>query len=639
LRKYYGSGWDGGAASHNLVYNGGYFEFTVPQNSHDMVVGLSNTNTNNNRTNIEFGIYLRSDGDYRARENNSDVGPAATGYNAGDVFRIEVLDNVVYYLRNGALFYQSANTPTLPLLVDISIQDNGGEIHDAVVANGTNGTFTVTNPDGLTIDTYQWTKDAASVGTNSNTYTDLVIADGTLIGNDITLNGCNTNYTLSNVRIVQRDWRDYGLVDVVPAHEPDYCIVAIRPVVWTDLNFVSATGNDLYKYNSNSWNGGAASYNEVQNNGYFEFTIPQTDRFMVVGLSDSNVDNDRQNIDYGIHFSNSGTFRIRQNGSDIGPAATAYSAGDVFRITVENNVVNYYQNGSLHYTSAVAPTLPLIADVSIQTTGGAISDAVIGNGTTGTFSVTSSGIGTINSYEWFLNGASVGTNSTYTNTTLATGDELYVALDLDGFGCSQISDTITILEEDLTAPTANCKDITIELDATGIATIAEDSIDNNSTDACGAVSFDTDDTDFDCASVGTQILILTVTDLSGNTATCTSTATINDSVDPVANCKDITIELDATGVATIAEDSINNNSTDACGSLTFDTNVTSFDCTSVGTQTLILTVTDASGNAVTCTSTATINDSVDPVADCKDITIELDATGVATISEDSINNN
>jgi len=59
--------------------------------------------------------------------------------------------------------------------------------------------------------------------------------------------------------------------------------------------------------------------------------------------------------------------------------------------------------------------------------------------------------------------------------------------------------------------------------------------------------------------------------------------------------------------------------------------MTAFDCSHIGANTVTMTVTDGSGNSSTCTSTVTIEDNVAPTADCMDITIQLDASGVASI--------
>jgi len=60
-----------------------------------------------------------------------------------------------------------------------------------------------------------------------------------------------------------------------------------------------------------------------------------------------------------------------------------------------------------------------------------------------------------------------------------------------------------------------------------------------------------------------------------------------------AVCQDITVQLDATGNVTIAEDDVNNGSTGG-GPLTFDTDITSFTCADIGTNSVTLTVTDTS---------------------------------------------
>ncbi|WP_172594388.1 HYR domain-containing protein [Mariniphaga sediminis] len=87
---------------------------------------------------------------------------------------------------------------------------------------------------------------------------------------------------------------------------------------------------------------------------------------------------------------------------------------------------------------------------------------------------------------------------------------------------------------------------------------------------------------------------------------------------PVAICQDITVQLDAAGNATIAEDAVNDGSSDNCGGiLTFDTNITSFNCSNVGTNPVELTVTDSNGNTSTCNAIVTVEDNISPtVATC-----------------------
>jgi PKD repeat protein len=199
--------------------------------------------------------------------------------------------------------------------------------------------------------------------------------------------------------------------------------------------------------------------------------------------------------------------------------------------------------------------------------------------------------------------------------------------------------------EDNVAPTAICQDITVQLDANGEVVITAADIDNGSFDNCGSVTLTIDgganDQTFDCTSVGTQTITLTVTDANGNTSTCDADVTIEDNVAPTAICQDITVQLDANGEVVITAADIDNGSNDNCGAVTLTiggANDQTFDCTSVGTQTVTLTVTDANGNTSTCDAQVTIEDNVAPIAICQDITVQLDANGEVTITAADIDN-
>ena len=57
--------------------------------------------------------------------------------------------------------------------------------------------------------------------------------------------------------------------------------------------------------------------------------------------------------------------------------------------------------------------------------------------------------------------------------------------------------------------------------------------------------------DFTCDDLGSNQILVTVTDDSGNVATCTATVNVNDVTPPILICMDVTIELDENGMATI----------------------------------------------------------------------------------------
>lgn len=227
------------------------------------------------------------------------------------------------------------------------------------------------------------------------------------------------------------------------------------------------------------------------------------------------------------------------------------------------------------------------------------------------------------------------TPNTFTCAAVGANPVQLTVTDVNG-NVSTCNATVTV--EDNVPPIAICQDLTVQLDASGNASITETQIDNGSNDNCAIASLAIDNSTFDCSNIGANTVTLTVTDVNGNVSTCTSTVTIEDNVDPTAICQDITVQLDATGNASITPADIDNGSNDACGVLSMTVSPSTFDCSNVGANTVVLTVTDNNGNVSTCNATVTVEDSVDPIAICQDITIQLSATGDATITAGDVDN-
>jgi uncharacterized protein YrzB (UPF0473 family) len=138
--------------------------------------------------------------------------------------------------------------------------------------------------------------------------------------------------------------------------------------------------------------------------------------------------------------------------------------------------------------------------------------------------------------------------------------------------------------------------------------------------------------------VGANTEVLTVTDVNGNSTTCSTTITVEDNVAPVAVCQNITVQLDNSGNATITASQINNGSNDACGIQSLALNITIFNCANVNGNTVILTVTDVNSNTSTCSANVTIEDNVAPIAVCQNVTVQLDNTGNGSTTAASVNN-
>ncbi len=210
----------------------------------------------------------------------------------------------------------------------------------------------------------------------------------------------------------------------------------------------------------------------------------------------------------------------------------------------------------------------------------------------------------------------------------------FTATDVNG-NTNTCSFNITVVDNE--APTMICQNITIQLDASGNASITAADVDGGSTDNCGIAGTSVSPNTFDCGDVGDNPVVLTVTDIHGNTSTCTAIVTVEDVTAPVVACQNITVELDpVTGTVTIAGTDIDNGSTDACGIASYDLDIDTFDCSNIGDNTVILTVTDVNGNSETCTATVTVEDNTSPVLVCQDFTIEIGADGTATLNPSDV---
>lgn len=186
-----------------------------------------------------------------------------------------------------------------------------------------------------------------------------------------------------------------------------------------------------------------------------------------------------------------------------------------------------------------------------------------------------------------------------------------------------------------TLPTALCKPYTAVLDATGHATVIAANVDNGSSDNCAIASRTVTPSTFTCANKGPNTVTLTVTDPSGNSASCQTTVTVVDITPPAISCP-----LNIT----------KNNDPGLCSAVVTYPNATAIDnCSGVGTPvctpasnstfqkgttTVTCTVSDASGNLASCAFTVTVNDTQPPTIAClSDIISDFDpAVNGATVT-------
>jgi len=184
---------------------------------------------------------------------------------------------------------------------------------------------------------------------------------------------------------------------------------------------------------------------------------------------------------------------------------------------------------------------------------------------------------------------------------------------------------------DNTNPTLTVQNYTLNLDVTGNATLLPNNVVTSASDNCAIADTTLSQTTFDCSNIGTNNVSVTLTDESGNTTEQTVTITVVDNTNPTLTVQNYTLELDATGNATLQPNNVVTNANDNC---VIDTTLsqTAFDCSDIGTPvTIDVTASDATGNNVVQQAIITVVDNVNPVLTVQNYTLELDITGNAVL--------
>jgi len=211
----------------------------------------------------------------------------------------------------------------------------------------------------------------------------------------------------------------------------------------------------------------------------------------------------------------------------------------------------------------------------------------------------------------------------------------------DGNNNSESCDfNLTVVDN--TAPTAACQPATVQLNASGMGSIAASDVFDatNSSDNCGTVNPQSvSPASFSCANIGANMVTLTVNDGNGNTSTCEASVAVEDKLAPTAACQPATVQLDASGMGSIAASDVFDaaNSSDNCGTVSPQSvSPSSFSCANIGANMVTLTVNDGNGNTSTCEASVTVEDKLAPTAACQPATVQLDAAGMGSIAASDV---
>ena len=150
------------------------------------------------------------------------------------------------------------------------------------------------------------------------------------------------------------------------------------------------------------------------------------------------------------------------------------------------------------------------------------------------------------------------------------------------------------------------------------------------------ISYTLSDTNFSCSDTGANTVVVSATDLSGNSITDSVIITILDTVLPEVITKNITVYLDTSGNVSILADSVNDSSSDNCAIDSLWLSDTSFSCVDTIGDTIWLFARDVSANIDSAQAVISIMDTISPVVNAQSIQVYLDSSGSATIAADSI---
>ncbi|MBL0315845.1 MAG: HYR domain-containing protein [Flavobacteriales bacterium] len=222
------------------------------------------------------------------------------------------------------------------------------------------------------------------------------------------------------------------------------------------------------------------------------------------------------------------------------------------------------------------------------------------------------------------------TNDAPASFPVGSTNVVWTVVDINGHSatCTQV---VTVLDNQL--PTITCPgDLVVSPDAGSCDATNVDLGNAITSDNCSIASVTNDAPTIFPA--GPTSVTWTVTDSSGNVATCTQIVTVTDDENPTITCPaDVTVDADNGSCEATNVDLGTPTAADNCGSITITNDApVSFP---VGSTNVVWTVTDANGNSSTCIQVVIVLDNQLPTITCPgDVTVNADDAACAAIGVD-----
>jgi gliding motility-associated-like protein len=236
-------------------------------------------------------------------------------------------------------------------------------------------------------------------------------------------------------------------------------------------------------------------------------------------------------------------------------------------------------------------------------------------------------LGGVRPYNFQINSSSFVTDSLFKN--LGVGS--WVVTVKDKNSCV---DTVSfgLKNNDIQKPTVVLKNITRYLNNSGKVTVSVSEVDQGITDNCELKSVSLSKTDFDCSNIGVNTVQVTAVDGSGNTQSNSCNITVLDTVKPILKAQSVNVYLNASGKGNVSPAQANNSSIDNCSISQFNLAKTQFDCSNLGSNAVLFSATDGSGNTSSVQVQVQVQDTLRPVLKYKNIIVFLNSSGSVSIT-------
>ncbi len=376
------SAWDSGASSNEALTGNGFIEFQKAPHSNAMI-GLSNGDSSVSYKDIDFALFFSSNS-VKVYENGESKGSFGQ-FTSNDLFRVEVKDGEILFLKNNVVFYTSLTTPTMPLSIDTALYSSNViftnvSLLSTGVAAPSNAPI-LSSPTGTVTDTtpaFNWSSVIDASGYNlilENIDTNTVVIDKDLINTGFIH---NTSFTpIANLEYGNYRWAVTAFNSSGNGPVSDDTFFDITDpnqssgITWLNEVGVSTTPTSITKTAANGWTGGAISLDALTGNGYLEFQ-KETSSNAMFGLSNGDSSQSYKDIDYAIYLY-SNNIRVYEKGSFKGSFGT-FVTDDVFSVEVKDSNVLYLKNNTVFYTSLTTPVFPLNIDSSLYNNEMSISN-------------------------------------------------------------------------------------------------------------------------------------------------------------------------------------------------------------------------------------------------------------------------